>query len=204
MHDEKVLVVKTKFLKKILDLSTIKLFTSFNNEIRDIILYNCKYIPRNLAENDLDYKQIIPYAMVTHQDKFLLLKRYSTQSESRLHNKYSLGIGGHINPSDENSSLDIVSEALKREMDEEIFINHTNIPELIGVINDDDSDVGKHHLCIFYLFKIDDPNYSVVESDKMEAHWVTKENLKNKYDIMESWSQIIYDYYITKNAKFTF
>ncbi|MFT6765515.1 MAG: putative NUDIX family phosphoesterase, partial [Alteromonas naphthalenivorans] len=59
-----------------------------------------EFMPRNLAEENFDYKQIIPYLIFQHQDTYFLMQRKAGSSEQRLANKYSLGIGGHLREED--------------------------------------------------------------------------------------------------------
>lgn len=65
-----------------------------------------KFLKRSRVENNPALKQIIPYALIcfnpdrnrSQKSQYLLLRRKGTQTEKRLHHKYSLGVGGHINP----------------------------------------------------------------------------------------------------------
>ena len=65
-----------------------------------IIKQDGEYISRAHAETDPTYKQIIPYLIFTHNNRYFLMQRRSTASEQRLANKLSLGIGGHVNQED--------------------------------------------------------------------------------------------------------
>ncbi|MEC9036289.1 MAG: hypothetical protein VX588_05660, partial [Verrucomicrobiota bacterium] len=62
------------------------------------------FMPRERAEEDPQYKQIIPYALFRHQDKLLRYVRGKKSGEQRLASKSSVGIGGHINQDDEELS----------------------------------------------------------------------------------------------------
>src|SRR2546429_5789662 len=59
------------------------------------------FLPRAQAEKDPSHKQIIPYALLTHGDKVLHYVRGKRAGEQRLVAKGSIGIGGHMNESDE-------------------------------------------------------------------------------------------------------
>jgi predicted NUDIX family phosphoesterase len=104
---EEILVVKRDKL-----LSRVTLLTGFHRDNIDKLLQNIHrfgyFINRSEAENDPSLKQIIPYLLITHQSNdIFMVQRLSTQIEKRLHNKYSIGIGGHINPvRDKSSQLD--------------------------------------------------------------------------------------------------
>lgn len=65
--------------------------------------------------------------------------------EARLHDKGSIGIGGHINPVDRQSGHDDVSTYLagvEREIREELVIDGGCTQRVLGVINDDSNEVG--------------------------------------------------------------
>jgi predicted NUDIX family phosphoesterase len=151
---------------------------------------------RSAAETEPAYKQIIPYAMVRHLDSYFLLQRKSAQSEQRLHNKLSIGVGGHINPSELIHGSDLIRDGLTREINEELYISVGYRERLIGLINDDTTDVGRVHLGV--LFEIDSTSYdvSVRETNKMDGTWVPIGRLQEDYDRLETWSQIVYDSYL--------
>src|SRR4030042_1667445 len=56
---------------------------------------------REAAEKDPILKQIIPYGVIRSMEgKVLTYRRTKSSGEGRLHNKASIGIGGHINLDD--------------------------------------------------------------------------------------------------------
>src|SRR3984893_6879836 len=59
-------------------------------------------LPRTQAENDPAHKQIVPYAILAFKDKVLYYVRGKKAGEQRLVAKGSIGIGGHMNESDES------------------------------------------------------------------------------------------------------
>src|SRR5207247_7476450 len=60
------------------------------------------FLSRAQAENDSAYKQIIPYVLLAFQDRVLHYVRGKKAGEQRLVAKGSIGIGGHMNESDES------------------------------------------------------------------------------------------------------
>jgi len=187
--DENVLVVETASL-----LWKFPLKRGLNivgDEIFEFILANHQYLPRADAEQDPSYKQIIPYVVIRNGDKWLLFQRKSTQSEARLHNKYSLGIGGHINDEYDNETLDPITSGLYRELAEELTLSNHSAPRYVGVINDDESDVGKVHLGLVFEIHAESLDFDLPEADKMTAQWVTSQNLQTYLPNMETWSQLI-------------
>lgn len=154
------------------------------------------FIPRNMAEEDESYKQLIPYLVITYNNKVLLLERFNTQEEKRLHNKLSIGIGGHINKIDEVNGTVPWECGMKRELHEEITCDGNYSTKFIGLLNDDTVAVGKVHLGLVYLVEFNSGNVTVKEQDKMSGRFVDLNVLKESYPHMESWSQIVYDQYL--------
>ncbi|MBI4682239.1 MAG: hypothetical protein HY757_03970 [Nitrospirae bacterium] len=70
----------------------------------------------------------------------------------------------------------------------------------IGIINDESNSVSKVHLGLLYELEVQSPEYRVLESEKMTAKWVSENELRDYYDGLETWSQIVYDQYIMKKG----
>jgi len=60
------------------------------------------FFPRPEAENNLAYKQIIPYALMAFENRVAYYVRGKKAGEQRLVAKGSIGIGGHMNEGDES------------------------------------------------------------------------------------------------------
>lgn len=117
------------------------------------IINDMKYsfIRREIAETNFDQKQLIPYALIFNsQGEILSYQRCG--SEKRLLGIHSIGFGGHINDQDKESSLfETLTNGLKRELWEEIGIDVSpNQMELIGMINEERSEVGHCHTGIVF------------------------------------------------------
>jgi predicted NUDIX family phosphoesterase len=155
---------------------------------------------RDEAEYNFEHKQVIPYVTVRHNNDYLLLQRTKQQSEKRLHNKYSLGIGGHINPLDDMDEENIIIKSLYRELNEEVLVKDQDGLSFIGIINDESNSVSRVHLGLFYVLEASTPEFRVLETDKMTAQWVPEKDLKEYYEGLETWSQVVYDHYIANNG----
>jgi predicted NUDIX family phosphoesterase len=152
---------------------------------------NHRFIDRAKAEVDPSYKQFIPYITVVWEEKFLCLERTPAQTEGRLHGKLSLGVGGHVNLVDRIGGFEqIIAQAMKRELYEELWIQTTNSPRLQGMINDDSNPVGAVHLGIHYILKVK-TQPRVREYEKMKARWCNLDQLEGLRQRMETWSQIL-------------
>lgn len=197
---EQVLVVEKYKLDNFVNWENASLIREYNNELQEVVNKEYFFMNRPDAENDIEHKQVITYAFLTCEDSIFVLKRLSKQNEKRLHNMYSLGVGGHINPtnSKELEDRDIIEVGLLRELHEEIDVVTDNISsiELIGAINDESNEVGKVHIGFLYQIVLRNLNIKVLETEKMSGSWISKANLRDYYEGMESWSQIIIDKFI--------
>ena len=144
---------------------------------------------REDAEADENYKQIIPYAIVRCRHDGLLACYPRKGAESRLHGKWSLGVGGHINPEDDqNGASRTALAALRRELAEEfdgIDIGRAEIA-LVGVINEEHSAVGRVHLGIVYLVTVQSKPEPADELAGLR--WVRESQLA-EYNL-ELWSRL--------------
>jgi predicted NUDIX family phosphoesterase len=185
---EKVLVVKTEKLSKYIEGKT-GLLKDDSDKVLDIIINEHEFIWRPDAEEDPSYKQIIPYVVLTQNDKVFATRRLNKGGESRLHGKLSIGIGGHINPVDEIDPKAVLMRGLERELDEEVYIERRGelLPQ--GLINDDTNGVGSVHLGLCFKMEVQG-EVTVKETEKLTGQWYTLDELKAEYDNMETWTQI--------------
>src|ERR1700688_3616027 len=154
------------------------------------------FLPRAQAEQDPSHKQIIPYALLTHGDKVLHYVRGKKAGEQRLVAKGSIGIGGHMNESDE--SLFALDEAayragVEREVGEEIAINTKFDDRIVALLNDDSTEVGQVHLGVVHLFKLAEPKVEKREAMITNVAFLGKDELMARRDSLETWSQICLD-----------
>jgi predicted NUDIX family phosphoesterase len=165
------------------------------------VLANRRFVERTVAEHDFSCKQVIPYVVIRHEDRYLLMRRTRRQTESRLHDKYSLGVGGHINKDDLSPVKDnVILAGMRRELAEEIRVEAEQSCELIGAINDDSTEVARVHLGLVFLLRTASARYTIVEQDKYTAAWRSVSELAQYYEQMETWAQIVYDYVVLSGA----
>jgi len=187
MQEEIVLGVYREKIDKFL----IKNFIQ-NENLYNMILDNISSMERNIAEEDKSFKQIIPYLFIKCRDEYLIYRRTKKQTEGRLHEKLSLGIGGHINPIDNESNNNIIISGLERELIEELGINTNDSLKFVGFINDDSNEVGKVHLGVVFTMEIDNKIDDVVEKQKMTLDWYSINKIYTDIDKFETWSQILF------------
>lgn len=197
MNTELTLAVPTIKIWDILEYKENGVINTIDsNIVRDILSFGI-FKPRYILEEDSSYKQIIPYAVICCNDEVYLFHRTKKQTEVRLHNLFSLGVGGHMNPFGVNLDVSYMRHELEREMNEEVIVNSDCSIESIvpvGFINDDTNEVGKVHLGILYNLNISNKLIEINEKDKMTGLWVRKSELKDYYAQMESWSKLYVDH----------
>jgi predicted NUDIX family phosphoesterase len=154
------------------------------------------FIPRPEAETNPSYKQIIPYALIAFEKTVLHYVRGKKAGEQRLVAKGSIGIGGHMNETDE--SLFAMDEeayraGVEREVNEEIKIETPFEDRIVALLNDDSTEVGRVHLGIVHIFKLKEPNVQKREAMITSLAFLTKEELMARRESLETWSQICVD-----------
>ena len=154
------------------------------------------FLSRAQAENDPTHKQIIPYALIVHGDTVLHYVRGKKAGEQRLVAKGSIGIGGHMNDSDE--SLFAWDEhayraGVEREVNEEIKIEAPFEDRIVALLNDDSTEVGRVHLGIVHVFRLAEPRVQKREAMITNLAFLTTEELHARRESLESWSQICVD-----------
>jgi len=193
--DENILVVKRSLFDE------LGSFHGLNFEPRrylDALLSrgNNFFLPRGQAENDPTHKQIIPYAILAFGDKVLHYVRGKKAGEQRLVAKGSIGIGGHMNESDE--SLFILDEAayragVEREVNEEVKIDTKFEDRIVALLNDDTTEVGQVHLGVVHVFKLAEPKVEKREAMITNLAFLGKEELAARRESLETWSQLCLD-----------
>lgn len=148
-----------------------------------------QFMPRSLAENDPSWKQVIPYMVFRYQDKYFLMQRTSAGGEARLHNKYSLGIGGHINENDIDRNS--VLEWGEREFEEEVEYIGEYSAQPLGLIYDPKDLVGRVHLGYLILLEGSSPDIFIRETEKLTGKFASLDEVLTHFDHLESWSQFV-------------
>jgi predicted NUDIX family phosphoesterase len=155
-----------------------------------LIQANQEFLPRTAMEQDPAYKQIIPYLIFSHNNRYFLMQRRAEATEQRLKNKYSLGIGGHIRQEDITTGS--LVDWARREFHEEVDYHGSLVIEPLGILNDDSNDVGKVHLGFVFLLR-GDTSAIAVKSELKSGQLVTYEEGMQYREHMESWSQMVFD-----------
>lgn len=154
------------------------------------------FLRRAAAENDPSYKQIIPYAMMAHGDRVLHYVRGKKAGEQRLVAQASIGIGGHMNDADESLFAwdeEAYQAGVEREVNEEIRIETTYDDRIVALLNDDSTEVGRVHLGVVHVFRLDEPKVQKREAMITNLQFLTRAELLARRDSLETWSQLCVD-----------
>ena len=200
--DEQVLVVRRSLLDE------LGSFQGFHDEARrylDVFLRreNNFFAPRSSAETDPSLKQIIPYAVFTHAGRILRYVRGGKSGEKRLVAKASIGIGGHINDGDEGLfafNVDAYRMAVEREIAEELRLAGGFTDRVVGLINDDSTEVGQVHLGVVHLVELESDDVQPGEAAITQLEFVTPVALREGRENLETWSQIVLDHWTEISA----
>jgi predicted NUDIX family phosphoesterase len=205
-------IVKDKMMREIMVVKNTYLFQDVARETRfysndeaafeDIILWNYEYMVRHEAEQNFDYKQPIPYAVVVDEDnRVFVYKRGGTGSnagDSRLHSKIAFGVGGHLEREDEDLTNPL-QDGLAREIEEEIAIKPESIKsiEAIWYINEEETEVSQVHLGVAYIVKVHNTNVELLDGELENGEFISLDELQamiesGDYDV-ENWSKILFE-----------
>lgn len=155
---------------------------------------NTSYRRRGEMESDPNFKQLIPYVLFRYRDEqgqeaIFRYTRGKGQGEQRLHQKHSVGIGGHISSIDASES-NPYEQGMRRELEEEVSINTRYEARCVGLINDDETEVGKVHLGVVHIFDVATPDIEPREDEIMNTGFIPVKELLEDLEGFESWSRI--------------
>jgi predicted NUDIX family phosphoesterase len=153
--------------------------------------------PRPHLEEDENFKQIIPYVILSHQGKIAVYQRTKKGGESRLHNLSSVGFGGHIDAFDlaylPDGTIDLdktIETSAHREIDEELNIAGIGSKTQLGYIIDNSNPVGRVHIGVVEKWELTSPQ---IESNEAEINVLGLFNMAElkALENMENWSEYI-------------
>jgi predicted NUDIX family phosphoesterase len=141
------------------------------------------------AENDPSFKQVIPYLLLRDGDRIFLMRRTRAGGDERLHDRYTIGIGGHVNPEDRD-----IPGGLKREWAEEIEADFDPEFQPIGVLNDDQNSVGAVHLGLVFGADAAGRPVGIRERHKLEGAFASMDDVAAVADKLETWSLLLFEF----------
>jgi predicted NUDIX family phosphoesterase len=147
-----------------------------------------RFAPRPEMEGDPAFKQIIPYLVLRDGPRWFLMQRTRGGADSRLHDRWSIGVGGHLNPGDAG-----VAGGLAREWREELVADFVPDYRFVGLLNDDSTEVGRVHLGVVFEADAAGRPVTVRETDKLRGGFAPSDDVRAVRDRLETWSQIVFD-----------
>jgi len=149
------------------------------------------------AEEDPGRKQIIPYIILQTEDGSRTAAYCRQGSEKRLHDLWSVGIGGHINPIDipseksgkSPSFKNILLTGMERELDEELIQRpESDRAQFSGIISEDITPVGSVHLGAVFRMLTRSPQSYTPGTELHQFTWLPTSRLTELK--MELWSEL--------------
>ena len=147
-----------------------------------------RFLPRSVVEPDRSLKQVIPYLVLRDGPRYFLMRRTRAGGDARLHDLWTIGVGGHLNPGDGD-----LAGGLLREWREELVAEFVPEFELIGLLNDDTTDVGSVHLGAVYAGNANGRRVVIRETAKLEGAFAGVAETARVRDGMETWSRLVFD-----------
>ncbi|MFP5341502.1 MAG: NUDIX domain-containing protein [Candidatus Limnocylindria bacterium] len=185
--DERILVVPRDELPDLTDWHGVR--ADGIDVILRIVRERARPHPRSLAETDPFLKQIIPYLVLRDGDRYFLMQRTRAGTDARLHDRWSIGIGGHLDAGDGD-----VDAGLRREWHEELVADFDPEAVAVGVLNDDTTDVGAVHLGIVFVADAGGRPVGVRETAKLRGSFEDPRAVHAVVDRLETWSALVFDH----------
>jgi predicted NUDIX family phosphoesterase len=166
------------------------------------------FLARSQAEQNPNYLQPIPCAVLRYDDKILLLKR--KKPGHPLHDTYAIWAGGHVIKADD--AADILLTALNRELTEEVFIKEAFElkPEPVGLIRTNEDARAQSHIAVLYEITLKNQDVALALNQKefrstrgtsMSGKLIDISEIGDIYDEMGDWSQFIVDHFWPEQAR---
>ena len=154
----------------------------------DVVREHGRYEPRDTMERDPSFKQVIPYIVLRDRDRYFLMRRTRAGGDARLHDRWSIGVGGHLNPGDAG-----LYGGLRREWREELVADFEPAFEPLALLNDDTTDVGAVHLGVVFVADAAGRPVEVRETHKLTGSFAAPAEVAAGVDHLETWSRIVFD-----------
>ena len=207
--EERILVARAEIIKRV---GEFQGFADVDLERVDAIFdpNQTTFMRRGDAERDPRFKQLVPYVFFEARDengdaRVFVYRRGKEQGERRLVSKWSCGIGGHVNDRDATTAAKLDDAApsgralflagARREIEEEVEIDSTMLAfEIVGLVNDDSSEVGRVHLGVVCRAILEAPRMRAKERELQNAEFRLLDDVlreieddPNKY---ETWTSL--------------
>lgn len=159
---------------------------------------NLLFMPRSKAETDPSYKQLVPYAALRHENSVFCYQRGKSGGEARLHERLSLGVGGHISREDGDIGLAAYEVGYARELEEEVAIATPYEQRIAGLVYDPTTPVGQVHVGIIHVLDLAEPNVEFRDPALADARFLALEEIHRLRDRFETWSHFVIDHVLNQ------
>jgi predicted NUDIX family phosphoesterase len=157
-------------------------------DVLEVIARHGSFQPRARMEEDPTHKQVIPYLVLRDGPRWFLMRRTRAGGDARLHDRWSIGVGGHLNPGDVD-----VAGGLRREWREELDAAFEPAFRPVGLLNDDTTAVGSVHLGLVFEADAGGREVRIRETHKLEGAFADTDAVRAVRESMETWSQLTFD-----------
>ena len=195
MTDELVLVVPTSELYEAVNggAAWLGIRPAGEDRLAALIRDRGAFRPRSEMEPDETWKQVIPYPVLRDGSRWFLMRRTKAGGDARLHDRWSIGVGGHVNPEDGGLDGDL-STALRREWLEELAVDFVPAFRFVGLLNDDSTPVGRVHVGLVYEADAAGRPVTIRETDKLSGSFVAAAEVEAVADDLETWSRLAFEH----------
>jgi predicted NUDIX family phosphoesterase len=147
-----------------------------------------RFEARPEMERDRRFKQVIPYLVLRDGVRYFLMRRTRAGADERLHDRWSIGVGGHLNPGDGD-----LAGGLRREWAEEVEADFTPEFRLVGLLNDDTTDVGSVHVGAVFVADAAGRPVGIRETEKLSGAFADPEAVAAVSGDLETWSRLVFE-----------
>lgn len=160
------------------------------------------FVPRSEAEQNPNYLQPIPCAVLRYDDKILILKR--KKPGHPLHDTLAVWAGGHIIKADDGPQ--ILLKTLNRELTEEVFIKEAFDlnPNPVGLLRTNEDARASRHIAVLYeitlrskdvALALNQKEFRATRGSSMSGRLVEVREISEIYEQMGDWSKFIVDHF---------
>jgi predicted NUDIX family phosphoesterase len=186
LEGEQVLVIPRAALMA--DPGWLGVRTEGMGDFEALVAREGRFAPRAEMEIDRSFKQVIPYLVLRDGTRYFLMRRTRAGADARLHDRWSIGVGGHLNPGDGD-----LGGGLRREWSEEVEANFVPEFELVGLLNDDTTEVGSVHVGAVFVADAAGRPVRIRETEKLTGAFAEPAEVASGSEGLETWSRLVFE-----------
>lgn len=160
-----------------------------------------RYLPRSQAEEDPSFKQLIPYVVLRSGESVYTYSRGKKGGETRLHDRLSIGVGGHICREDGSEGETAYEVGFARELREEVRIETAYTGAIVGLLYDPSTPVGTVHVGVVHLLDLEAPRVTAIDPALASARFRPLRELIELRADMETWSAFVLEHVLLRRER---